>query len=110
LVAEMNDDVIGCASSYRARIGYRLVAHAMKSRGIGRSLLNTLIATYEARGCQQMIAVIGDGENAGSIKLHQACGFQHAALFKSIGYKFDRWPDRVQMVRALGAGSESPPD
>ena len=116
--AEIDGTVIGYsyASSYRARIGYRFVAEdsvyvlkEMTGRGIGKKLLTTLIDECAARGFRQMIAVIGDSENVGSIKLHEACGFERAALFKGIGYKFDRWLDSIQMQRVLGAGDSSPP-
>ncbi len=116
--AEIDGTVVGYsyASSYRARIGYRFVAEdsvyvlkEMTGRGIGKKLLTTLVDECAARGFRQMIAVIGDSENVGSIKLHEACGFERAALFKGIGYKFDRWLDSVQMQRALGAGDTAPP-
>ncbi len=116
--AEIDGTVVGYsyASSYRARIGYRFVAEdsvyvlkEMTGRGIGKKLLTTLVDECAARGFRQMIAVIGDSKNVGSIKLHEACGFERAALFKGIGYKFDRWLDSVQMQRALGAGDSSPP-
>lgn len=109
-VAEDAGRVVGYsyASSYRARIGYRFVvedsvyvAHDAKGRGIGKRLLTTLIGECTARGYRHMIAVIGDSENAASIRLHAACGFEPVAVFKGIGYKFDRWLDSVQMQRAL---------
>ena len=117
-IAEIDGEVVGYsyASAYRARIGYRFVVedsvyvlHQMKGRGIGKKLLMTLIDECVKRGYRQMIAVIGDSANQGSIKLHEACGFEHVALFKGIGYKFDRWLDNVQMQRTLGAGSALPP-
>ena len=116
--AELDERVIGyCyASSYRARIGYRFVVEdsvyvldEMKGRGIGRKLLMTLIDECARRGYRQMIAVIGDSANAGSIRLHEACGFEHVARFKNIGFKFGRWRDSVQMQRALGEGSSTLP-
>ncbi len=119
LVAEIDGRVVGyCfASTYRARIGYRFavedsiyVAPDMQGRGIGKMLLMALIGECEKLGFRQMIAVIGDSENAGSIALHERCGFQHAGRFNGIGYKFGRWLDSVQMMRALGAGSSSAPD
>jgi L-amino acid N-acyltransferase YncA len=118
-VAVIDGRVVGYAyaSTYRARIGYRFVvedsiyvAPDMQGRGIGKTLLIALISECEKLGFRHMIAVIGDSENAGSIALHERCGFQHAGRFNGIGYKFGRWLDSVQMVRALGAGSDSPPD
>jgi L-amino acid N-acyltransferase YncA len=111
-VAEENGRVIGyCyASSYRARIGYRFVVEDSvyvredaRGRGVAKQLLNTLIDACIERGYRNMIAVIGDSDNIGSIKLHEACGFVHVATFKNIGYKFDRWLDSVQMMRPLSA-------
>ena len=116
--AELDGRVVGYsyASSYRARIGYRFVVedsvyvlNEMMGRGIGRKLLKTLVDECTARGFRQMIAVIGDSENVGSIKLHEACGFERVALFKGIGYKFDHWLDSVQMQRVLGAGETISP-
>lgn len=117
-VAESDGRLVGYAyaSSYRARIGYRFVvedsvyvAEELRGCGIGKSLLTTLIAECEKLGFRQMIAVIGDSENTGSIALHERCGFQHVGRFNGIGYKFGRWLDSVQMVLALGDGSDTPP-
>lgn len=119
LVASFEGRVIGYAyaSSYRARIGYRFVVENsvyvhrdFQGKGIGTLLLNALIRECEARGYRQMIAVIGDSQNAGSIKLHERCGFQPIGTFRSIGFKFGRWLDSVQMARTLGAGSTTLPD
>lgn len=116
--AELDGNVVGYsyASAYRARIGYRFVVedsvyvlHAMQGRGIGKQLLMTLIGECAQRGYRQMIAVIGDSANAGSIKLHAACGFEQVGVFKDIGYKFDRWLDSVQMQRSLGDGGGAAP-
>lgn len=116
--ADLAGRVVGYsyASSYRARTGYRFVVedsvyvlHAMKGHGIGKHLLLTLIDECAQLDYRQMIAVIGDSANIGSIKLHAACGFHHVAHFKGIGYKFDRWLDSVQMQRGLGDGAKIPP-
>ena len=117
--AEIAGLVVGYsyASAFRARIVYRFVVEdsvyvldEMKGRGIGKQLLLTLIDECIHRGYRQMIAVIGDSANVGSIRLHQACGFEQVALFKDIGFKFDRWLDSVQMQRVLGEGSHTSPD
>ncbi len=110
LVAELDGTTVGYAyaGSYRPRIGYRFtvedsvyVAPPMGGRGIGKMLLQSLIAECQARDFHAMIAVIGDSENVASIKMHEACGFVIAGTFPKIGYKFDRWLDSVQMCRSL---------
>ena len=118
-IAEVDAHVVGYsyASAFRARIGYRFVVEDsvyvltdMQGRGIGRRLLMTLIEECVRLGYRQMIAVIGDSANLGSIRMHAACGFEQVALFKGIGFKFGRWLDSVQMQRVLGAGSSTFPD
>lgn len=118
LVAETADGVVGYAYAgpYHSRPAYR---HALEDsvyvhrdyvgRGIGRRLLEFLIAECTARGYRQMVAVIGDSANRASIALHEACGFKRAGLLPSVGFKFGRWVDSVLMQRALGDGDRSPP-
>ena len=109
-VAEQMGAVVAYAyaSSWRSRIGYRFtvedsiyVREEHRGQGIGRVLLNHLLQACATAGYKHVIAVIGDSANVGSIKLHRACGFEHAATFKNVGYKFDRWLDSVQMQRVL---------
>jgi L-amino acid N-acyltransferase YncA len=118
LVAESGGAVVGYAYAgpYRARPAYRFsvensvyVAPAAHRRGIGRLLLDRLIADCEARGYRLMIAVIGDSAQAPSIELHRAAGFKLVGAFEGVGYKFDRWLDTVLMQRPLGKGSSAPP-
>ncbi|TBW37581.1 N-acetyltransferase family protein [Siculibacillus lacustris] len=119
LVAELDGAVVGYAYAgpYRPRPAYRhtvedsiYVAEEAQGRGLGRWLLAALISAEEARGARQMIAVIGDSANTGSIGLHAALGFRHAGVFTSVGYKHGRWLDSVLMQRALGPGDETAPD
>ena len=65
------------AGAYRPRPAYRFTVEnsvylqpATHRRGVGLQLLQRLIAECEARGYRQMIAVIGDSANAGSIGVH----------------------------------------
>jgi phosphinothricin acetyltransferase len=113
LVAERNDQVVGYAyaNHFRPRPAYRFfvedsiyLAPTARGLGLGRLLLTELISRCEARGVRQMIAVIGDSANLGSIGVHAALGFEHCGLMKSAGWKFDRWLDVVLMQRALGLG------
>jgi phosphinothricin acetyltransferase len=106
----------GYAGPYHTRPGYRwtvedsiYVAPDAQRRGVGRRLLAGLIADVEAGGYRQMVAVIGDSANAGSIGLHAALGFRQVGTFRSVGFKFGRWLDSVIMQRALGPGDGSVP-
>ncbi len=82
----------------------------MHRRGIGKALLQRLIEECTARGYRQMIAVIGDSDQAASIGVHKACGFEPAGNLKSIGWKFGKWLDTPLMQRALGDGAKTKPD
>jgi L-amino acid N-acyltransferase YncA len=118
IVAELDGAVVGYAyaSFYRTRPAYRFtvensvyVAPASQRRGIGKALLIRLIEACTALGFRQMIAVIGDSDQAASIGVHKACGFEPAGNLKNIGFKFGRWLDTPLMQLALGPGSTVPP-
>jgi phosphinothricin acetyltransferase len=117
-VAEDEGGVLGYAyaAPYRLRIGYRYTVEdsiyvdpGAVGRGAGRLLLERLLEACTARGCRQMIAVIGDTDNAASIGLHEACGFARVGTLASTGFKFGRWVDSVLMQRDLGEGDRSLP-
>lgn len=118
LVAEIDGEVIGYAYAtlYRTRSAYRFtvedsiyVRQSAVGKGAGRGLLTELIARCEAAGMRQMVAIIGDSDNAGSIGLHAAMGFHPVGKLRSVGFKLGRWVDSVIMQRALGPGGTSPP-
>ncbi len=119
LAAELDGAVVGYAYAgpYRPRPAYRFtvensiyLAPASHRRGIGIQLLQRLIAECEARGYRQMIAVIGDSANAGSIGVHTRAGFQMIGTHPSVGLKFGRWLDTVLMQLALGEGDTTIPE
>ena len=104
------------AGAYRPRPAYRFpvensvyIQPANHRRGVGLQLLQRLIAECEARGYRQMIAVIGDSANAGSVGVHARCGFQMIGTHPNVGFKFGRWLDTVMMQRALGDGGTTLP-
>jgi phosphinothricin acetyltransferase len=118
LVAALEGGVVGYAyaGAYRPRPAYRFTVEnsvylqpAIHRRGIGMQLLQRLIAESEQRGFRQMIAVIGDSANAGSIGVHTRCGFQMIGTHRAVGFKFSRWLDTVMMQRALGEGAKTLP-
>ncbi|MGE0071771.1 MAG: N-acetyltransferase family protein [Thiomonas sp.] len=120
LVAAGGDDgrqVAGFAYAnwFRAREAYRFsledsiyIAPQQQRQGLGGRLLAALIEACTALGARQMLAVIGDSANAGSIGLHRAKGFDEIGRMPAVGWKFDRWLDVVVMQRALGAGATTP--
>src|SRR5260370_29627371 len=84
-VAALEGRVVGYAyaGAYRPRPAYRFTVEnsvylqpSTHRRGIGLQLLQRLIPECQARGFRQMIAVIGDSANAGSIGLPPRCAFQ----------------------------------
>ncbi len=118
LVAEVEGRVLGYAyaNHFRPRLAYRFCVEDSiylhrdaRGRGLGTLLLAELMARCEAAGARQMLAVIGDSANAGSIGVHRRLGFQHVGTMKSVGWKFDRWLDVVVMQHALGLGDQLPP-
>ena len=118
LVASLDGRVVGYAYAgpYRPRPAYRFTVEnsvyldpSIHRRGIGLGLMQRLIAECEARGYRQMIAVIGDSANAGSIGVHTKTGFTMIGTHPNVGLKFGRWLDTVMMQRALGEGAATVP-
>ena len=118
LVAEAGNGVLGYGycSLYRTRPAYRYsvedsvyVRSDATGRGVGRAILSELVRICEALHFRQMIAVIGDSANAGSIGLHASLGFLRVGTLRSTGFKHGRWVDSVLMQRPLGLGDGAPP-
>jgi phosphinothricin acetyltransferase len=118
LVAERDGTVLGYAyaNHFRPRRAYRFcvedsiyLADTARGQGVGRLLLAELMARCEAAGARQMLAVIGDSANAGSIGVHRTLGFEHSGVLRAAGWKFGRWRDVVMMQKALGLGDHADP-
>ncbi len=110
LVAKIGDQVVGYAyySFFRERSAYRFtiedsiyIAPDFNGKGIGSMLLSELIDIAKLSGHRQMIAVIGDSSNIGSINLHKKLGFNYTGTIKNVGYKFNRYVDVVIMQHNL---------
>jgi L-amino acid N-acyltransferase YncA len=117
-VAEVEGAVTGYAYAgpYRTRPAYHwtvedsiYVDPRMHRRGIGRHLLDRLIADCEGLGFRQMIAVIGDSRQTPSIALHSTAGFRLLGTMEAVGFKFGGWLDTVLMQRPLGPGASTAP-
>jgi phosphinothricin acetyltransferase len=118
VVGEQAGEVLGYAyaAPYRTRPAYRFtlensvyVREGVQQKGVGQAVMRVVLAECDTRGYRQMIAVIGDSANEGSIRLHERLGFSRVGLLTAVGFKFDRWVDSVLMQRPLGPGAASPP-
>lgn len=118
VVAADATGILGFAyfDQYRARSAYRFTAEDsvyvredVRGQGVGKALVGRLVEVAQARGMRQMIAVIGDAENVGSLGVHASLGFTRVGMLRAAGLKFGRWLDVIYMQRALGAGDGDVP-
>lgn len=110
LVAADASGVLGFAyyTQYRPRSAYRFTAEDsvyvrddVRGQGVGKALVARLIEHAAGAGFRQMVAIVGDAENIGSIGVHASLGFQKVGTLRDVGFKFGRWLDVVFMQRAL---------
>ena len=118
LVARDETGVLGYGyfGQFRERSAYRFSAENsiyvrddVRGQGVGKALVARLLVDAEAAGFRQMIAVIGDSSNVGSIGVHASLGFQRVGLLRASGLKFGRWVDTVFMQKPLGRGDADVP-
>jgi len=114
LIVERGGEVVGYAYAalHRTRPAYRFTAedsvyvrHDLAGHGIGARLMPALIEACAQAGIRQLIAVIGDSANLGSVRLHEKFGFATIGVLPAVGWKFGRWVDSVLMQRAIGDGA-----
>ena len=120
VVALQEGKVIGYCylTRYRERYAYRYtledsiyIAPTAQRQGVGKALLRHVIGWAEAQGYRQLIAIVGDSNNQGSLKVHQQAGFTQIGTLKNIGFKHGLWLDTVLLQRNLGeSNSTLPPD
>ena len=84
---------------FRARAAYKYtVEHSVyvearhRGRGLGRRLMEALIARAQAQDYHAMIGAV-DASNAASVALHRSLGFEHCGTLRQVGFKFGRWLD-----------------
>ena len=118
-VAVRDGHVVGYAyaGKYRPRPAYRhtvensiYIAEDARGGGIGTRLLSDLIDICTAMGFRRMVGIVGDSDNAPSIRLHEKAGFTMVGIIPACGYKAGQWLDQVLLQRALGPGETTPPD
>lgn len=112
LVGESDGVVAGFAylSPYRPKPAYGrtaedsvYVAPGYLGRGYGRLLLADLLERAAGTEIRQIVAVIADGGDGASERLHAAMGFAVVGRLRGVGHKFDRWIDTVLMQLSTGS-------
>lgn len=119
LVASAHSDpsrILGFAyaAPFRDRAAYAgtfedsiYVAPNFMGRGIGGALLDHLLMELDTRRVREVVAMIGDSENKGSIKVHESRQFNHVGVLSGVGRKFNRWIDVVLMQRSMPSARDS---
>ncbi len=86
-----------CAYSDTAEISL-YVRHEHQGKGIGRKLLEAIVAQGQKEGLHTVIARIAEASEA-SIHLHKSVGFEHIGTMKEVGRKFGKLLDVYLMQK-----------
>jgi phosphinothricin acetyltransferase len=109
-VATVGGEVVGWAAlaPWKSRCAYAHSAEASvyihpeyHRRGIGRALLLDLIRRAAESGLHTIIGG-ACAEQAASLALQSALGFETVGTFRGVGRKFDRWLDVTYTQLLLG--------
>jgi L-amino acid N-acyltransferase YncA len=117
LVFEEASNILGYAyaNQFHVRPAYRwsvevsvYVDPRSQGKGIGRSLLDSLVDALVARGYVNAFAGIAL-PNPASIRLFESRGFEQIALQKKVGFKLGRWRDVGWWQVRLAPATVPPP-
>jgi L-amino acid N-acyltransferase YncA len=114
IVVECEGRIVALAGAgpYRSRPCYVGVAEhsvyvdpRVRGRGAGRTALEALIASYEARGFWKLLSRIFP-ENKASLALHERCGFRTVGVYRRHATLDGEWRDCVIVERLLGEAAD----
>jgi L-amino acid N-acyltransferase YncA len=114
-VAEVDGVILGYAygRAFHERSAYRFTCeaavylrHDAGGRGLGSQLYTALLAELRDRGMHIVIGGIALPNDA-SLALHKKFGFQEAAHYREVGWKFERWIDVAYLQLNLASGPAS---
>ena len=109
LVAESDGEVVGWASLnlFNARRAYEHVAdlslyveREWRGRGVGRRLLETLIAQATELGYHKLV-LAAFPFNRGGMRAYGRAGFREVGIYKEQGRLDGRWVDTIVMEKIL---------
>ena len=104
-----DDTVIGYASlspfhtrpAYNTTVENSVYVHVdHRGEGVGRALLEELLALAQSHGFHTVIARISGGNEA-SVAVHRSAGFEVVGIEREVGRKFGRWLDVTVMQLML---------
>jgi L-amino acid N-acyltransferase len=107
-------ELLGFASygAFRAFPAYKYtVEHSVyirsdqRGRGLGRRLLEAVLAAARERGVHVVVGAI-DAANTASLTLHERLGFERVGTMPQVGFKFGRWLDLAFVQRTLDTPAE----
>lgn len=98
----------GLVSPWTGKSGFRYtvensiyLGQAATGKGLGRALLEALIAACEDLGIREMVAVISDKGAEASVALHEKLGFVEVGRMGRVGFKFGRWLGTIYLQKHL---------
>lgn len=109
LVAERDGRVVGWGSlnRFNPRAAYDHVAdfsvyveRGWRGKGVGRELLEALVAAARAVGYHKMV-LAALAHNAAGLALYTRAGFTHVGVYREQGQLDGRWADVVIMEKIL---------
>jgi phosphinothricin acetyltransferase len=109
LVATQSGEVVGWGSlsSHNDRCCYQntvedsvYVKKELRGGGIGKKILERLVAEAGKSGHHVIIARI-DAGNEASLRIHRRSGFEEVGRLREVGFKFGRWLDVIFMELLL---------
>lgn len=98
----------GLVAPWTGTSGYRYtvensiyLGQAATGKGLGRALLEALIAACEDLGIREMVAVISDKGAEASVALHERLGYVEVGRMGRVGFKFGRWIGTIYLQKHL---------
>lgn len=110
VAASPTGQILGYAlvSPWTGKSGFRYtvessiyLGQAATGKGLGRALLEALIAACQELGLREIVAVMSDKGAEASVALHERYGFVEVGRMGRVGHKFGRWLGTIYMQKSL---------